>query len=1017
MDFLRLHLPGLHQALRGALDSFNAFLSYLIGDEVPTVQQEAQVAKELQEVAAGKPEKTVEVEAQEALEGLRDRRSQGFGKPGGPGEAGRFPEGSSAAEQTWGWGKGSSQGSQADRQDVETREAARASGDQESSTRLEAGKKSEAGSRAQQDRSGHSKEGQEPGEQEVSRGETPRNWEHEEEEEEEVRVTEPGMARGVESEWTWHQEPEVKAGSSGQKVAGDSGETEQVVSEIAAETENFEVRGPGREEEGVVVVRNGQSIGTQGTGVVESEDRAALGREEARITSSDREQVGAALAREESDLPGVRETEYGPVPGERIPEVTGIKIQEEVKGETEVKLFPQETQVLGTEETEEAVEGQTAGREAEGPESEEEAGEGFEGDIDQHGKEAEGRQDEQIRADGARLEEEEEVQAKGDWEEEGSCLVTEAELALDKEDRGDDDLEAAPEARPGEEFVEERSKEAQRSQETLEEEWDDLKFKVTKGQEPELMGGVLTPTEQPEEGQGVQEELGRVSDLRKEEMEGRLEEHSRHMGSIDPEVPEGEDWENQRRRGRESSNTQEEKTDTEDEEEEATGGQALEAKAKGGWESDLSEIQGCAAQEGEGFVAENQGLQEIQREEAEKDQSPGETEARETEDSEVEASGPSEADLTSRGGWRLEEAALGLQNQEDAQTSSLAPEIVEDEAVLVVRAAGAEEGPEFQESGAVWVGENGRGWNSEGREEAEGEAELVEAAEGGNRGGQDLGLEGSAGEEVTGRDGEAEAFEARAGDQAGVGGSAMVEGSGGVEGVTSGSQAARAEGAEAKVEAEGFLGEQLLEEAGGWQAREQGTDSEGQCGDHHPEGEGQRLPHVEDPGTGGQRSEAKETDPEGLEDVQGQEVQLTQQGLVEALPGPLDTAEAAGSARGDTHSSWCEALLPGPLLDVSVPRSRALLSRSSSQRRSRPSFRRVQASEEPEDPPSPQPEEGLSAPEQRPLQLEEAPEPSPPRPEGTPVPARRKTLGLGFGLAHPGMMQELQARLGRPKPQ
>nr|KAF6439741.1 apolipoprotein B receptor [Rousettus aegyptiacus] len=110
------------------------------------------------------------------------------------------------------------------------------------------------------------------------------------------------------------------------------------------------------------------------------------------------------------------------------------------------------------------------------------------------------------------------------------------------------------------------------------------------------------------------------------------------------------------------------------------------------------------------------------------------------------------------------------------------------------------------------------------------------------------------------------------------------------------------------------------------------------------------------------------------------------------------------------------ALLPGSRLDVSVPRSRILLSRSSSQRRSRPSFRRTPTSEQQEEPPSPPPEEVLPAPDQRLPQPEEPPEPSPSRPEGTPVPARRP-LGHGFGLAHHGMMQELQARLGRPKPQ
>uniref|UniRef100_A0A8C5L3U9 Apolipoprotein B receptor n=1 Tax=Jaculus jaculus TaxID=51337 RepID=A0A8C5L3U9_JACJA len=112
------------------------------------------------------------------------------------------------------------------------------------------------------------------------------------------------------------------------------------------------------------------------------------------------------------------------------------------------------------------------------------------------------------------------------------------------------------------------------------------------------------------------------------------------------------------------------------------------------------------------------------------------------------------------------------------------------------------------------------------------------------------------------------------------------------------------------------------------------------------------------------------------------------------------------------------ALLPGSLLDVSAPRSRVLLSRSSSQRRrSRPSFHRTPVPEQQSNSPSPQPQEELSAPEQSLLQPEEVPEPSTPRPGGTPVPARRRPPGHGFGLAHPGMMQELQARLGQPKPQ
>uniref|UniRef100_A0A8C5P3C4 Uncharacterized protein n=1 Tax=Jaculus jaculus TaxID=51337 RepID=A0A8C5P3C4_JACJA len=140
----------------------------------------------------------------------------------------------------------------------------------------------------------------------------------------------------------------------------------------------------------------------------------------------------------------------------------------------------------------------------------------------------------------------------------------------------------------------------------------------------------------------------------------------------------------------------------------------------------------------------------------------------------------------------------------------------------------------------------------------------------------------------------------------------------------------------------------------------------------------------------------QETDPEGLEDIPGQERQPTPQIPAEVLLGPSETAERAGNAPGDAHSSWSEALLPGSLLDVSAPRSRVLLSRSSSQRRrSRPSFHRTPVPEQQSNSPSPQPQEELSAPEQSLLQPEEVPEPSTPRPGGTPVPARRRPPGHG----------------------
>lgn len=290
---------------------------------------------------------------------------------------------------------------------------------------------------------------------------------------------------------------------------------------------------------------------------------------------------------------------------------------------------------------------------------------------------------------------------------------------------------------------------------------------------------------------------------------------------------------------------------------------------------------------------------------------------------------------------------------------------------------------------------------------------------------KEFGLEGSAEKEVTGRGGQAEALEAQEGEpgtarmEAGV--PAVADGSWEMDGFTSGPQAARAEGTMAIVEAEGFPGGQTLvaKEAEVWQTRDQGQDCEGQRGDHAPEGQAPKPCDAENVElTGRKRAEAQEIDAEDLGDAQGQEDQSTNQDPAEAEPGPR--GEPAGSTEGDdAHGSWSEALLPGSRLDLSVPRSRVLLSRSSSQRRrSRPSFRRTPTPEQQVEPPSPPPEEeALSAVGQRLLQSEEPPEPSPPRPEGTPVPARRRPVGHGFGLAHPGMMQELQARLGRPKPQ
>ncbi|KAM5197972.1 apolipoprotein B receptor isoform 1-T1 [Hipposideros larvatus] len=1059
MDFLRLHLPGLHQALRGALDSFSTFVSYLIGDEVPTAERrEAQTAEELREVAAGRRRRTVEEEAQEALEGLGDSQSKGNGELREPGEASSCQQGSSATEQTWAWGEGSSRGSQAERQDTGVWEVAKASRCQEPSAPVEAREESRAGSETGGTRNSQAQESQEHNEQEVNRKETLRTWEQEEEEEEEVRAREPVGAGGVESEWTWHKEPERKAHADWQKVAGIGRELETAAKEaVAEETQEPGVKEPGREEEVVVVVRDGQSTrarGTQEPGE-ESEGGATLGREEARTTSdeeawtmSGREEAGTTSGgeeagtmsneeeaettsgREKADLPGVGELECGAVPGDRIPEGTGRvwALEKASKGdqenevdekrEAEVSLFLKQTQALETEGVEEAAKDQTAGREdAGGPRSEGEVGVGLESQADQGGKEAKERPDAEIRAAQASLEEV--LQPQEAKEEKESCPAVEGELPPDKvanAAEGEAVLEATPEDRPEKEFREKRSEEeAQIGREALGVERGGLEHRVTEAQELELRGGPQIPTEQPEEGQRSKEEPWDIPPLSKEGTERSLEEYPGNMEHGKLESSEAEAWESRRRRDVEKGDTQEEEVGTEEREEEAAGGPG----------SALPEVleverEGEKAKEA-GGGAESPELGGKHRAEAGAGQSLEEPDARKTQDEEVEAAGPWEADSTSRGGWRLERAALSLQDREDTWASSLAAEIVEDKAASDGRAAGTGEEPK-RGAGEAWDGAFGRGCDLEGREETGRGKELVEAAEGENRGGKEFGLESSAEEEVTDRDGQAEAFEAREREPGGewteAGESTVAEGSWGIDGFTSGSQVARAEGTMAIVEAEGLPGAQTLvaKEAEVWQTRGQGEGSEGQRGDHDPEEEAHMPCDAENVElTGRKREEANEIDPEGLEDAQGQEDQSTNQDPAEAEP-ELH-GEAAGSADEDAHGIWNEALIPGSRLDLSVPRSRILLSRSSSQRRSRPSFRRTPTPEQQAEPPSPPPEEGLSALRQTLLQSEDPPEPSPPRPEGTPVPARKRPPGYGFGLAHPGMMQELQARLGRPKPQ
>ncbi|XP_024416195.2 apolipoprotein B receptor isoform X2 [Desmodus rotundus] len=1034
MDFLRLHLPGLHQALRGALDSFSSFVSYLIGDEVPTAERrEAWAAEELGEVATRKSGRTVEEEAQEALESLRGSQGKWDGGLRGPEVARRHQEGSSVTEQTWSWGEGSSRGSQGDRQDDGAWEAAKASRCQEPSAPLQARRKSEAGSEAARDRSSQAQENQESNEQEVNREETLRTWEQEEEE---VRARMPGGARGVESEWIWRREPEGKA------CAGRNGRTsEQSVKEaVAEEIQGAGAKEAGREEDVVAVVRDGQSTRAQVTQEpeAESEDGAPQGREEVRTTSdrgqakttSGGEEAGTTSGSEETDLPGVRETEYGAVSGDMIPEGTRLvwAIEEASKGaqeeemdenrEAEVSLLLKQKWALETEGVGQEAKDQTVGREAaDGQGSEWEAGEGYEGQADQDGKEAKGRQDSEISVAQDSLEEEV-VQAEEAKEEKENAWAIEAELSQDKvanEAEGDVDFEATPETRPEKEFREERNEEeAQMGQEELRVDYGGIERWVTEGWKLELIGGLQIPTEQPEEGQDGKEELWNISALSKEETERSLENNFRNMGYVKPDISEAEAWE-KHRSDVERGNTQEEKVGTEEGEGKASGsresasievlevGREWKKVKEAGCEAESQELGGrCGVEVGTG-------------------QSLGESDARETKDEEAEATVLWESDRTPRRDWRLEEAAQSLQdNEDDTGASSLAAEIVENKAILDEGAAGTREGPE-REAKEAGDGAFGRGWDSECREEAGRDEELVEAAEGENKGGQEFGLEGSA-EEVTGRSGQVEAFEAQKGEPGGewveVGESVVAEGSCGMDGFTLGSQATGAEGTMAIVETEGLPGRQMLleKEAGIWRVREQEEGSEGQRGDQTPEEEAQMSCNVEDiEVTRHQRAEAEEIDPEDLEDIQGLEDQSTNQDPAEAEPGPPE--EAAGSAPGDAHGNWSEALLSASRLDVSVPRSRVLLSRSSLQRRSRPSFRRIPSSEQQQEPASPPPEEELSTPEQRPLQPEGPPEPSPTRPEGTPVPARRRPLGHGFGLAHSGMMQELQARLGRPKPQ
>lgn len=719
-------------------------------------------------------------------------------------------------------------------------------------------------------------------------------------------------------------------------------------------------------------------------------------------------------------------TEYGEVSGEEPSEGTGKtwafgeasrgeqEEQADENREAEMSFSPKETRVLGTESAEEPAKEQRAGAEAaEGQGSEGEVREGFEVQEDQGAKDAEGKPTSVIRTVPARLEEA--VAAEKAKEEEKGCRVSEAALPKDNlanEPEEDADLEGAPGASsPEKESSGERSDgEAQTggaAQACSGAGRGDLEHEVTEGRAPELVAGPQTLAEQPEE------ELWETSALSEEETAGSPEEFPGTMGGLGG----AEAWESQRR------DTREGKADAE--EGEVAEGWAPE-EPEVGRESTFPDVpeaggegkkaQEIGAEEGETLGAESQGLGGRHGVDAETGQSLGESDAGETKDEEAEAAVPWVADPTPGGDGRLEEATLSLQDSEDPGAGSLAAEIARDDVALDGGAAGAGGGP---------AREAGEAWGSEGRQEVPGGVELMEVTRGGRRGRLGFGPEGSADEEVAGRGAQAEALEAREGEPRGewveVGEPAVEEGGCGMDGFTSGSQVVRAEGTVTTREAEGLPGGQTLlkDEAVGWPVKEQGQGSEGVCGEHRPEEEADGPLDVEDAEeTEGRRAEAEEIVPEGLEDVPGPEDQSTSQEPAEAERGPhRETGATAGSAGAGARGLWSEALLPGALLDVSASRSRVLLSRNSSLRRSRLSSRWTRGPERQEVPPSPPPEEQLSAPEQRLLQAEEPPEPSPPKPEGTPLPARRRPLGRGFGLAHTGMMQELQARLGQPKPQ
>lgn len=836
-------------------------MSYLIGDTVPTVERERQAAEELGEVAAGKPGMVIQEEAQEALEGFRSDQSQ---RVGAPREIIRCQEGSLAGERAWGWRADSSPRPRAEKQDTGSRKAAEGARGQEPNAPL----KPEAGPGTHRD--GNSKRAQEiweHGEQEVSSGKPLRTCEQKKDEEEVVRAIEPGISRGAElSQPAWHREPEGNAGPDGQNVTEDSKETDWVAEEVVAETKGFEAKGVDEEEERMVLVRDGQSAGAQGEQHPGAESEAVLGRE-----------AWTASGREDADDLGIREADYGLDPEDSIPEATGrVWVLEEAcqgeqqgdmdeKREAEARHQPQ---TLEPERTEEMTEGQIVGKESVGD------------------QEAQGSFEEEERQDLAtadrRVSLEEEMQAEEFPGEERGYGTTEAVLTLDKEAKCEPDLEDSPEARPEELFIAEESEATQMRLEVL-------RVKVTEGQDPELLRGSQTLTEHLEKGQQSQEETRRVPGLSPEGALS-LEDGLRPVGLADPEL------EAQENRGRDvdNRNSQDVNADAkeEEDEEEIATGQAVKVEVERGQEPQQPEVPGLGA-EAETSIAVDQDLEGSQEAEAATGQSVEEFKPMESKTSEGEAAVPWETNRMCRK-RSLEEVALSLQDGEEMQTSSSAAEIS-----MGIRTVGDEEGLEW-EAGMSQEREFGRAQHSKDRGETGGGTELAEAAE--TQSGQEVASEGSVEEKASSYDVQ-EIGGTGEREQADLGTSVMAEGMTGIDSVTLGFQAEKAEGSITILDTEGPLGDQtpLEEEAGGGLSREWRV--------HNSERETQKLHDVEDAEREAQRTEIQENDPEPSD----QERHQTHQIPTLTVPGFSESGGATASAPGDAHSSWNEVRAPaGP---------------------------------------------------------------------------------------------------------